>query len=234
MSLAGCSRDFHLAIAVLGLPLCLPPLPAAETGLGTKTVLRVRKVDSRPAVDGKLDDPCWKDAATTGPLKSKQKNLSTSHTEAFLVRDADHLYVGVLCGHKGTAPREVKPARPSRELECVELFLDTNNDGNSYYLIRITPDNGGRAACSYHEHTPPWSDRTWQPQFECAVARGAEEWVAELALPLGIFSKNKALASLIGFNLRRSGMPGGENALLVRCACGTQRVGNAGGHPTTR
>jgi len=66
------------------------------------------------------------------------------------------------------------------------------------------------AACSYNECTPPWGDRTWQPRFKFAAAAGTGEWAAEFALPLNIFLKNKTLASQIGFNIRRSGMPGEE------------------------
>ena len=48
---------------------------------------------------------------------------------------------------------------------------------------------------------------------------------------LNIFNKNKTLASEIGFNIRRSGMPGGEDPLLAGHAGESRRVGNPDGHP---
>jgi hypothetical protein len=96
------------------------------------------------------------------------------------------------------------------DLEFVDLLIDSNADRNSCYLIRLTPDDGGKAVCSYNEHTPPWHDRTWQPQFEFAVAWESDGWTAELVLPFEIFCKNKTLAPEIGFNVRRFRVPGQE------------------------
>ncbi|NLF73655.1 MAG: hypothetical protein GX575_31840 [Candidatus Anammoximicrobium sp.] len=94
--------------------------------------------------------------------------------------------------------------------EFVDLLIDSTADGNSWYLIRITPGQGGRVFCAYNEQAPPWHDRTWQPQFEFAVAfdEGTGGWTAELALPFDIFSKNKTLAAEIGFHVRRYHVPG--------------------------
>ncbi len=200
--------NIHVAVAILASFLCLDPAPA-ESRPDKRPMLQVPVTDSKPVVDGKLDEPCWKDAARTGPLEVTRGQPATSTTEAFILRDADHLYVAVRCARKDAAQREVKPGEPVKEAEYVELLIDSNGDGNSYYLIRITSENGS-TVCSYHEHTPPWSDRTWQPQFKSAAATDAGAWVAEFALPLNIFLKNKTLASQIGFNIRRSVMPAAE------------------------
>ena len=173
-------------------------------------MLRVPLTDSRPVVDGKLEEPCWKDAARTGPLTVARGKPSKATTEAFILRDADHLYVGVSCAGKDAANGEVKPGKPSKAVERVELRIDSNGDRNSSYLIQITLEDGGKVTCSYNEHAPPWHDRTWQPQFKSAAEKGTGGWAAEFALPLNIFNKNKTLASEIGFNISRSGLPGGE------------------------
>ncbi len=233
-------RNVHIAIAILGSFLCLHRASAAEGGPDKRPVLQVPTTDSAPVVDGKLEDPCWKDAAKTGPLAVTRAEPSKSATQTFISRDAEHLYVGVICAGKDAAegidpgdtssfapggiagyaksnPNELlgahwagKPVAPAREVERIELRIDSNGDGNSYYLIRIMPEDGGKLVCSYNEHTPPWRDPTWQPQFKSAVAKGTGAWAVELALPFEIFNKNKTLASEIGFNIRRSGMPGGE------------------------
>jgi len=195
----------------LGSLLCLDPAPAVESESDKRPTLQVPLADSKPVVDGKLEEPCWKDAAKTGPLAVTRGKSTKSTTEAVILRDADHLYVGVRCTGEDAAKGEVTPRKPTTGGEHVELSIDSNADRNSYYLIRITPENGGKIACSYNEHTPPWGDRTWQPPFDSAAARGAGVWSAEFALPLNIFNKNKTLASEIGFNICRSGMPGGES-----------------------
>ena len=239
MKLIRCLRNVYIAVAILSSFLC-PDRAAAEGGFDNRAVLQIPLTDSNPVVDGRLDDPCWKDAARTGPLAVTGGEQSKANTEAFISRDADHLYVGVVCagkdaeegtdrGHTSSFPpgqiaryasSEVdrllaahwagKPVQPLKEVEFVELLIDSNGDGNSYYFIRIVPEDGGKLACSYNEHSPPWCDPTWRPQFKCAVAKGTSAWAAEFALPLDIFNKNKTLSSEIGFNIRRIRMPGGE------------------------
>ena len=242
-------RNVHVAVAVLGSLMCLDRAPAAQSRPDQRPMLQVPVTDSKPVIDGKLDDPCWKDAAKTGPLAVTRGESAKSTTEAFILRDAEHLYVGVICAGKdateGTGRGQTssftpggiagygksdhgrllsahwagKPAQASKEVEHVELSIDSSGDGNSYYLVRITPAGGGTLACSYNEHTPPWRDPTWRPPFESAVAKGTGAWAAEFALPLDIFFKNKTLSSEIGFNISRSGMPGGE----THCWGGTPR-----------
>ncbi len=203
-------RNIHIAVAILGSLLCLDRVPAAESRPDKSPMLRVPPTDSKPVVDGKLDEPCWKDAARTGPLKVTRAEPSKSTTEAFILRDADHLYIGVSCAGKDAVGGKAKPGKPSKGVESVELLIDSNGDGNSYYLIRIANENGGKTSSSYNENEPPWHDRTWQPRFKSAAAKGTGAWAVELALPFEIFNKNKTLAAEIGFNIRRSGMPGGE------------------------
>ncbi|MBM3892035.1 MAG: hypothetical protein FJ388_23210, partial [Verrucomicrobia bacterium] len=188
--------------------------------------------DSGPVIDGKLDDLCWKKAVSTGTLQVTRPEDATplsvarhsvagrkepprsgglrETTEAFISRDADHLYVALSCAGKPFVKEAVKVGKPSKDVEFAELLINSNGDRNSYYLIRITAENGGAVTTSYNEHDPPWRDRTWQPTFRSAVVAGDNGWTAELGLPFNIFNKNKTLASEIGFNVRRAGMAGGE------------------------
>ncbi len=241
MKLLRQSWNVSIVVAILVSFVCLDRAPAAESRPDKRPILRVPLTDSRPVVNGKLDEPCWRDAATTGVLKVTRGEPSKSTTEAFLLRDAEHLYVGVICGGKDgaerMAPRNTssftpgriagyakseagkllsahwagKPLAPAKEVEFVELLIDSNGDANSYYQVRIMPRDGGKLVCSYNEPDPPWCDPTWQPPLESAVARGPGSWAAEFALPLDIFNKNKTLSSEIGLDVRRSGIDGGES-----------------------
>jgi hypothetical protein len=207
------------AIAILVLLLCPDRTPAAESGTDKRPTLRVPVTHSKPLIDGRLDEACWSDAARTGAFKVAGGDPVESGTEAFILRDASHLYVGVRCAGEAPARGNAKRGKRTSGEEYVELSIDSNADGNSYYLIRIDPASGG-VTSSYNEHTPPWADRTWQPTFKSAVARDAGKWSAEFALPLNIFNKNKSLASEIGFNIARAGVPGEQQ----QCWYGTRAI----------
>ena len=111
-------RNVHIAVAILSSLLCLDQVPAAESRHDKRPMLRVPLTDSKPVVDGKLDEPCWKDAAKTGPLKVRRGKPEKSTTEAFILRDAEHLYVGVICAGKdaaaGMAPGHTSSFTPGR------------------------------------------------------------------------------------------------------------------------
>jgi len=205
MSLTTLLHNSLFAAAFLGLLLCPGNAMAAETRPGIRPTLLVPVTDSKPVIDGKLDEPCWNSAADTGSLKVAGGSAAKSATRALLLRDAGHLYVGVSCTAKENAPTK----KPS-STEYIELLIDSNGDRNSYYVIRLVNKKGWEIFSSYNEHDPPWQDRSWQPRLEFAAADGAGLWVAEFAVPLKCFNKNKTLSSEIGFNIRRCGIPGGE------------------------
>ena len=90
---------------VLGLLLCLSPAPAADSKPAKGPTLPVPLTDSKPMIDGKLDEPCWQDATRTGPLKDTHGEPGKPTTEAFILRDADHLYVGHPGPHESPGTR---------------------------------------------------------------------------------------------------------------------------------
>ncbi len=184
------------------------PLPTAP--VHGKPALRVPRATARPVINGQLDEPCWQDAARTGTLRVVQGTAGSATTEALILLDTDHLYVGLRCVGELATTADRKPGEPDQVKDFADLLIDSNADRNSCYLLRVTPEGGGSVTCSYNEHSPPWHDRTWQPQFECAVVQDAGAWTAEFALPFEIFCKNKTLASEIGFNVRRFRIPGQE------------------------
>ncbi|MCU0872637.1 MAG: hypothetical protein MUE50_09870, partial [Pirellulaceae bacterium] len=203
-------RTIPLAVTMLGSLLCLGPAAAAESQPGKVPTLPVPLTDSAPVIDGKLEEPCWQNAARTGPLKDPHGEPGKPATEAFILRDADQLYVALRCAGAANAVDDPQAGAPAKGMEFAELRINSNGDRNSYYRIQISPEGGGQVFYSYHEYSPPWHDRTWQPKLKSAAVKGSEAWTAETALPWDIFCKNKALASEIGFNVRRSGAPGQE------------------------
>ena len=203
-------RKSLILVALLQCFFYASPIPAAESGSGEPPVLQVPRAESRPVMDGKLDDPCWQTAACTGPLGVVLGKAGNSATEVLLLLDADHLYVGLRCTGKLATAGVNRPGEPDKSKEYADLLIDSNADRNSCYLIRIDPEGSGTVTCSYNEHTPPWHDRTWQPKFDFAVTRTDDAWIAECTLPFDIFCKNKRVAPEIGFNVRRFRIPGEE------------------------
>jgi len=183
------SSPFHLQTAAEDL--------VSSQSSGGKPMIDVPPTATKPAIDGSLNDERWKDAPKPGPLESLDGKPSKGATHFRLCCDSAHLYIAVTCGLPGGIPKDAK----WMSKEGLEFLIDTNRDGNSYYLFGIHPDK--RARGSYVEVHPPWRNDRWWPECETAVKIGEDAWTAELSIGFESFANNKTLASEIGFNIRR-------------------------------
>ena len=174
----------------------------AATG---RPVLQVPQTDSKPVIDGKLDEPFWEQAARTGLLKTVDGKPANSKTEALVARDAEHLYVGVVCGMNKNLGAEAASGKGSEKGE-LSVLVDSNGDGNSFYLVTVMPveteQEGWPQAGEYREHWPPWQD-LWRLPFKSVVAEGEDGWTAEVSIPFSSLHRNRTLTPRMGFNIRR-------------------------------
>ncbi len=144
-----------------------------------------RKAATKPHLDGKLNDVCWRNVAV-----AVVPSPAGYSTKARFVFDDQFLYVGVECRHPA-APPVPKAAARGRDDDLtgrdrVELMLDLDRDYATYY--RLCVDRAGRAAedCC--------GDATWNPKWFIAVDSQETGWTAELAIPLGELTGSPKLA----------------------------------------
>ena len=84
-----------------------------------KPVLPCAPADSRPYLDGKLDDPCWARRAAGSPAKRRRRHPVALPTEVRMAHDSEFLYFAVRCGHPaGEARGGREGADPRRDLRA--------------------------------------------------------------------------------------------------------------------
>lgn len=164
---------------------------AAEIWLGDRSTIAVqpkpmgfcRFTETRPFLDGKLDDPCWKDIKALEVLShepSRKGEVPEYWTEARFAYDAQFLYIAVTCSHpKGQAvPPAAKRDRDAdlRGHDRVDILLDLDRDYQTYYRFQI--DHRGCLA------EDCWGDKTWNPKYFVAFNPTETGWTAEMAIPL--------------------------------------------------
>jgi len=147
-----------------------------------RPALLVPKAASAPAVDGRLDDACWKGAARLAlRLLDGSPEKPKCPTEALLAADAETLYVAFRC----TDPQPgalVSQKRPRDgnvwEDDSVEVFLKVGPEPTrEYHHLIVNPDGsvlddlGGRT-------------EAWQSALKAATAREERAWTVEVAIPL--------------------------------------------------
>jgi hypothetical protein len=159
-------------------------VPAPPKPLGV-----CKLAESRPLLDGKLDDACWqaakpmelKVASSAGDKPEEAKSFGSQYkTTAMFSYDDRYLYVAVKCDHP--AGKKVEPvAKRTRDADLsghdrVDVLIDLDRDYQTYYRFQI--DHRGCLA------EDCWGDRTWNPKYHVAFHSTDAGWTAEFAIPL--------------------------------------------------
>ncbi len=146
-----------------------------------KPRLKCVKAQSKPRLDGRLDDAVWK-RAETATLESAQHDDGDWPAAVLLAYDAEFLYLAIQCRN---APNEKgngnQPRRRPRDADLsdhdrVEVFLDIDRDYATFY--RLTVDHRGWT------NDRLWEDRTWNPTWYVAASRDEHGWTVEAAIPM--------------------------------------------------
>jgi len=165
------------------------------------------------AIDGKLDEPAWQRAGTTGPLQNVGTGEAPSGNQPSgsvkLLSDEQSLYLGFevfdddLRG--GFDPNLTDPHLWLKD--TVEVMVDPDGDGDNrdYYEIQINPQNlvfdSNFDAYNLPHVDPdgPYGHQEWSANLKSAVTlqgtldddREDEGYVVEMAIPWRSFSKAK-------------------------------------------
>ncbi|MCE5268648.1 MAG: YCF48-related protein [Planctomycetaceae bacterium] len=148
-----------------------------------KPMLTCVKTESRPRLDGKLDDPVWRKAKPI-VLRSAQGGDDDWPASVMLAYDAEFLYLAIDCRRPaGAAPpveAETRSGRPrDADLSAhdrVEILLDIDRDYATYYHLAIDHRGWTFDRC--------WEDATWDPTWFVASKQDSDRWTAEAAIPL--------------------------------------------------
>jgi photosystem II stability/assembly factor-like uncharacterized protein len=160
-----------------------------RTGTPPKPVAQCRQTDTRPFLDGKLDDKCWQGVKPlvlrgAGPRDRegdpKKRTWADDYpTEVYLTYDKEYLYLGLVC--RQPKDKYVPPVKPRprdadvRPFDHVSLLLDVDRDYSTYYHLQI--DQRG---CTCEDC---WGDLSWNPKWFVAVHSEPGVWQIEAAIP---------------------------------------------------
>jgi photosystem II stability/assembly factor-like uncharacterized protein len=147
-----------------------PPKPLADC----------RFAESRPFLDGKLDDDCWRHGPPLALKSAGGQTLKDYPTEVRLAHDKEFLYLAVRCFHP--AGQRVDPAagrkhdEDLRGFDRVSLLLDLDRDYSTCFHFQVDQRGCVAEDC--------WGDKTWDPRWFVAVHSEATVWAVEAAIPL--------------------------------------------------
>ncbi len=175
--------------------------------------LKINMVREKPVIDGRMDDPCWRNAAVARDFKldMQQGKNAQEQTEVRICYDADNLYLfwkiyeSNMDGFKPGLPPDVQDR--VEESEAVHLFL-RYDDMKGFFRFVASGMGGMQDSLIDHEdlNAPGLSfDSPWVAKS----GRFAGGWTVEMAIPFSVLGcggrvgGTPKVGSFMRFNLGR-------------------------------
>jgi hypothetical protein len=172
-----------LLIIVL-LALTAAPGWAEEAERAAPTIDAVY-VSPAPVVDGKLDDPCWKQAARLEGFICTDIPAPPEETIGYVCVDAQNLYFAFECRDRTPEDIVANETRRNGDFgrdDFIDIAIDPWHRHNSVYEFIIT------ARGTQAESIPGGSATKieWRGDWSAAAIRTDTGWQAEAAIPLAV------------------------------------------------
>ena len=169
------------ALSTIIIVLCAAASLAAEQ---PQPILTISRMDSAPAIDGRLDDPQWANAAVIPYFLLLPSNEPPSKpTEVRVFYTSKALYVGYDC-HESAMDKITAGARNRDDDvwsdDCIELFICPGT-GLAPYFHLITNTLGTQYDSVYREVGV--SDPGYNSDWTVRASVGKDGWRAEFEIP---------------------------------------------------
>jgi hypothetical protein len=154
--------------------------------------LACQPVKIAPVLDGKLNDPCWKQVLEAGNFYLSDGNgFATEKTLVYCVHDDQNLYVAFRCEENILDPVHNRLGEFKAEVQAkdgpvwsddsVEIFLAP--DGGNYYQIAV--NSIGTV------YDAKGGDASWDGGITAGASRDEKAWYVEIGIPLAKLEKPK-------------------------------------------
>ncbi|MBK6672722.1 MAG: carbohydrate binding family 9 domain-containing protein [Proteobacteria bacterium] len=175
------------------------------------------RLSQAPVIDGKLDEPLWKDAAIITDFKQIKPGDGTPVSERTEVRvgyDKDNLYIGAhMIDRRGPDAITASVMKQGSRLpddDRLGIILDPFGTGRGAYRFEVNL-NGVRNDMLYQGGQPQGE---WTVIWEAAASLTEDGWSAEIALPFKTLPFDPNVEAW-GFNISRAIRARAEEAVWV-------------------
>lgn len=198
-------------LGALGAGLVVP-CSGAEA-LDPRPVAVCGTTSSPPKIDGKLDDPAWREAAFLAPfVRVAIHDEPSQAVTCRVVRDDQRLYAGFECHEDDISALstevEVRDHPRAWADDCVQLFIAPGDPRRVYFHIIVTAANvvfderileGGEGR-----------ETAWDARIISATRREEDRWTCELSFHLSDISQGQPMEGSWRFNAVRAEQPHNE------------------------
>ena len=165
----------------------------------------VTAITSEIEIDGSLEEAAWRDAPKIEELTQREPQTGgrpTERTDITLLRDADNLYIGVMC--YDTEPDRIIGTQMTRDAglgseDRLEIVLDTYRDQRNAFYFATNPAGALVDGLLFANGQ---SNMNWDAIWNVRTRRTEQGWSAEFSIPFKSLSF-PAGGDTWGFNIAR-------------------------------
>lgn len=165
--------------------------------------------NTRPVVDGKLDDAAWRGVPEEGGFMvvSEPNTRSQAPTYVKILTDGTAFYLGVRCVEPNIGKLRITQTKRDEAVwtdDSLEVILDPDNQKTKLYHLII--NSAGVQYDAEGKITLPETsndDPKWDGKWESVCTRGKGGWQAEFRLPFATFGIVPEKTRCVGLNLGR-------------------------------
>lgn len=153
---------------------------------------KIAVIDRAVKLSGKLDDPLWQQATAMQLVDAVSGKPGRYETTAYLMNDNRFLYAGFQCRDERISSTVTERDGAMYKEECVELFLNPDDNPHFYYEFEINPLDAVFDAVIVNAKTILNPDAAFKPltafnvnlKHAAFIDESNNRWSAELAIPL--------------------------------------------------
>ena len=156
-----------------------------------KASLQVPKLIGEIKIDGKLDEPLWKNAASCSRFKENYKSGSPiAATYARIFYTETGLFIAFECTEKYMGKMKIM-SDPEQiwNGEVVEVFLLPTSKMDTFMQFSVNPNGLGKELIHRGDQG---TDLNWKTAWKYAAAKGADGWNVEIFIPWDSLGLSKA------------------------------------------
>jgi len=168
-------------------------------------VLRARRTETPPTIDGRLSEPAWNTAEKAIGFSNynQPKVMTTDQTIGRVLFDDENLYVGIECpeSRMDLLKKDLEAMGKAFDYqmgEVVEVFVDPDNLGRQDYSQFMVGANGAVTGSFYD------AMQIAPMPYRAAVSLAKDRFFAEVVIPLSMLHLGPGTKTTWGFNLNRA------------------------------
>ena len=178
--------------------------------------LSAQRVEQAPTLDGKLDDPVWKDAKwQEGFTEVGTGKPAETPTRFAVAYDDRNLHIAIRASEPNLDKLKAKVTkRDSLDLyhdDGVELFIAPGSQRTDYYQFQI--NSKGVVADAAGRQSGTVREASWNSGMKAATSLGEGEWIVEMTVPLVDMELGQPSSGDWGINVARVRRAGGSEQL---------------------